>query len=68
MSIEENVRKLNGSAFVKNSYSVGDVCKMLGITRQSVYKLIRKRCFQAVLLESGYRIVRTSFDKWLNNE
>lgn len=68
MSIEENVRKLNGNTFMKNSYSVGEVCKMLGITRQSVYQLIRKGCFQAVLLENGYRIVGTSFDKWLDNE
>lgn len=31
-------------------------------------KLIKQGCFQAVMLETGYRIIKTSFDKWLDNE
>lgn len=46
----------------------GTVKYRLGITRQTVYKLIKQGCFQAVMLETGYRIIKTSFDKWLDNE
>ena len=41
---------------------------MLGIARQTVYKLINQGCFKAVKVEKGYRIVKSSFDKWLDYE
>ena len=56
------------TAYTKKSYSVEEVQAILGITRQTVYKLIKQGCFQAVMLETGYRIIKTSFDKWLDNE
>ena len=68
MSIEDIVRKLNGGTFSKKSYSVEEVQYILGITRQTVYKLIKQGCFQAIMLENGYRITKSSFDKWLDNE
>ena len=68
MSIEDKVRKLNGGTFSKKSYSVEEVQDILGITRQTVYKLIEQGCFQAIMLENGYRIMKSSFDKWLDNE
>lgn len=68
MSIEDRVRKLNGSTFSKKSYSVEEVQEILGITRQTVYKLIKQGCFEAIRLENGYRIIKASFDKWLDNE
>ena len=68
MSIEDRVRELNGGTYTKKSYSVEEVQAILGITRQTVYKLIKQGHFQAVMLETGYRIIKTSFDKWLDNE
>lgn len=68
MSIEDKVRKLNGGTFSKKSYSVEEVQYILGITRQTVYKLNKQGCFQAIMLENGYRITKSSFDKWLDNE
>lgn len=68
MLIEDRVRELNSGTFSKKSYSVEEVQEILGITRQTVYKLIKQGCFQAVRLENGYRIIKTSFDKWLDNE
>ena len=68
MSIEDKVRKLNCGTFSKKSYSVEEVQDILGITRQTVYKLIKQGCFQAIMLENGYRITKSSFDKWLDNE
>lgn len=42
MSIEERVRELNGGTYTKKSYSVEEVQAILGITRQTVYKLIKQ--------------------------
>ena len=68
IDFDEKVRKLNMQVFRKGSYSVEEVCEMLDITRQTVYKLINQGCFKAVKVEKGYRIVKDSFDKWLDNE
>ena len=67
-SFDDRVRKLNRQVFNKGIYSVDEVCEMLGIARQNVYKLINQGCFKAVKVEKGYRIVKASFDKWLDNE
>lgn len=53
-------------AFEKKSYTVPEVMRILDTTRQSVYKLIKNGCFRAVKVEKGYRIVKKSFDDWLN--
>ena len=68
MSIEARVKDLNGGTSQKKSYSVEEVMQILGIARQTVYKLIDRGCFKAVKVDKGYRIVKTSFDKWLDNE
>ena len=68
IEFEERVRKLYKQVFNKGSYSVEEVCEMLGNARQTVYKLINQGCFKAVKVEKGYRIVKSSFDKWLDNE
>lgn len=68
MLIEDRVRELNGSSFDKRSYSVEEVQDILGVARQTVYKLIKQGCFRAVMVEKSYRIIKSSFDKWLENE
>ena len=68
MSIEDRVRELNGGTYTKKSYSVEEVQSILGITRQTVYQLNKQGFFQPVLLETGYRIINTSFHKCLDNE
>ena len=67
MSIETRVKELNGTS-QKKSYSVEEVMQILGVVRQTVYKLIERGCFKAVKVDNGYRIVKKSFDKWLDNE
>lgn len=68
MSIEEQVKKFNEKANKKKSYSVDEVVVMLGVVRQTVYKLIKQGCFEAVRLDGTYRIMKESFDHWLDNE
>ena len=55
MSIEERVRELNGGTYAKKSYSVEEVQAILGITRQTVYKLIKQGCFQAVMAHCKHK-------------
>lgn len=66
MSIDERIKELNSKSFEKKSYSVEEVMQILGVVRQTVYKLIKQGCFKAVRVEKGYRIKKYSFDKWLD--
>ena len=67
MSIEERVRQLNNNTFDKNSYSAEEAANALGVTRQTVYKLISQGCFKAIKIErNSYRIIKKSFDEWLD--
>lgn len=68
MSLEEKIVSLNQPTHEKKSYSVVEVQNILGISRQTVYKLIKQKCFKAVKIETGYRILKESFDCWLDNE
>lgn len=49
----------------KYSYSVQEVMQLAGITRQTVYKLIGRGCFRSVKVYGRHRIIKSSFDKWL---
>ena len=41
---------------------------MLDVTRQTVYKLLKEDLFKVVKIKNEYRIDKSSFDKWLDNE
>ena len=64
---EEKIAALNGKK-KKTSYTVSEVQEILGVSRPSVYALIGQNLFRAVLLENQYRIVKSSFDAWLDGE
>lgn len=52
----------------KRCYTVDDLCVMLGMSRKSVYELLRRRELRWFRLGRGghYRIVRESFEQWLS--
>lgn len=52
----------------KTTYSVKEVGEMLGISRQGVYRLIHENCFKAVRTERKFRIIKASFDTWLDGK
>ena len=52
----------------KTTYTVKEVVEMLGISRQVVYSLIHENCFKAVRTEKKFRIIKASFDAWLDGE
>lgn len=50
----------------KMFYTISDIQKMLGISRPTVYRLLKKKEFHWIMVGSkGYRISRKSFDDWL---
>lgn len=52
----------------KMNYGYKGIDEILGVGRQAVYKLIKKGCFKAVLVDNKFRIIKASFDAWLENE
>ncbi len=50
----------------KASYSCKEVMKILKVTRQSIYRLIKNEEFKATMSDLGYRIDKDDFDKWLD--
>lgn len=66
---EERIAELNGTsqdAPNKKSYSVAEIRQILGISRPTAYKLIKQNVFQSVRPNGGIRIIKSSFDEWLN--
>lgn len=51
----------------KKSYSVAEIQQILGISRPTAYNLIKKNEFQSVRMSSGIRIIKASFDAWLDS-
>ena len=51
----------------KRCYTVKELQEILGISRPTVYNLLKKNEFRWVQLDGGeYRISKKSFDDWLN--
>lgn len=48
-------------------YTVEDIQIILGISRPTVYNLIRQKQFRAIKIGKGYRIPKRSFDAWLES-
>lgn len=48
-------------------YTVEDIQIILGISRPTVYNLIRQKLFRAIKIGKGYRIPKKSFDTWLES-
>lgn len=50
----------------KRCYTIKDLQEMLGVTRQTVYELLKKKEFKWVVVGRRYLISRKSFDMWLD--
>lgn len=67
---EEQIAKLNGvskAASNKSSYSVAEIQQILGISRPTAYNLIKQSNFQSVRTDKGIRVIKSSFDAWLDS-
>ena len=52
----------------KKYYTVKEIMAMLGISRPTVYSLLKQNLFKWLMLGGKYRISKESFDEWLNHE
>lgn len=52
----------------KQTYTVYDIMKILGIGRNSAYNLVAKKEFSVVKVGRTLRISKRSFDDWLNKQ
>lgn len=50
----------------KRCYTVKDLQEILGVSRPSVYDLLKKNEFRWILVGGKYRISKKSFDAWLD--
>ena len=50
----------------KRCYTVKDLQEILGVSRPSVYYLLKKNKFRWILVGGKYRISKKSFDAWLD--
>jgi len=65
-SVKESGGEKEASQQHRKCYTVDDICEMLGISKNSVYTLIKKNEFRTIQVGRGaYRIVCSSFDAWL---
>ena len=52
----------------KRCYTVKELQEILGISRPTVYELLKKNEFRWVKINSNYRISKKSFDEWLDKK
>ena len=50
----------------KRCYTVKEVQDILGISRPTVYELLKKNEFRWIQIGTKYRISKKSFDGWLD--
>ena len=53
---------------VRKAYTVEEVRLMLGIGRNSAYKLVHSGKFSLLKVGKSIRISKSSFDSWLDNK
>lgn len=52
----------------KRCYTVKEVQEMLGISRPTIYELLKKNEFRWIQIGNKYRISKKSFDEWLDQK
>ena len=50
----------------KRCYTVKELQEILGVSRPSVYELLKRKEFKWVLVGGKYLISKKSFDEWLD--
>lgn len=52
----------------KRCYTVKELQEILGISRPTVYDLLKQELFSWVKIGTTYRISKSSFDKWFDEQ
>mgnify|MGYP004533139695 CR=1 FL=1 len=59
---EKRIAELNGTVKAKRTYTVAEICEILGVGRVSVYNLIKERAFKAVLVVPANEVLKTAVE------
>lgn len=54
----------NRTYYEKRTYTVDEIQKILGISRNTTYSLIKQNKFRSIRVGSVIRISKRSFDEW----
>ena len=66
---QEGSRKGGGLIVDKLAYSLTETAQVLGVSRPTVYALLKRNEFRWFQIGGGkYRISKKSFDEWLDNQ
>lgn len=57
----------NDSTLEKRVYTVAEIQSILGISRPTAYKLIKKELFRSVYIGGSIRVSKKSFDAWFDS-
>jgi len=57
---------MNQTTEEKRCYTVKDLREILGVSKQTVYELLKRKEFRWILIGGKYRISKKSFDEWLD--
>lgn len=60
-------RQLKPMTDGKRTYTVDEVQGILGISRSTAYGFLRNPPFRTIRVNRQIRIIKSSFDKWLEN-
>ena len=52
----------------KRCYTVKELQEILGISRPTVYELLKRHEFRWIQVGKNYRISKKSFDEWLDQK
>ena len=52
----------------KRCYTVKELQEILGISRPTVYELLKKKEFRWIQIGTKYRMSKISFDEWLDQK
>lgn len=53
-----------GRMLREKSYSIDELAEELAVSTSTIYELIKRKCFDTVLVDSWMRIPKDSFQKW----
>ena len=57
---------MNQTTEEKRCYTVKDLREILGVSKPTVYDLLKRKEFRWILIGGKYRISKKSFDAWLD--
>jgi len=56
------------NACERRTYTVSEIARLLGISSNAAYELVKEELFKSVRIGTSIRVSKKSFDKWLDEQ